>query len=49
MCGGNLTTDTGEIKSPGFPSHYPFGVNCEWKIVVGDGPGITLTFLEFEV
>lgn len=49
VCGGDLTIDSGEIKSPGFPSHYPNDINCEWKIIVANGSGIKLTFLEFEV
>lgn len=49
QCGGDLTTDSGEITSPRFPSSYPDNANCEWKIAVDDGSGITLTFVMFEV
>ncbi|KAJ7392946.1 hypothetical protein OS493_008187 [Desmophyllum pertusum] len=49
QCGGDLTADSGVIKSPRYPVRYPDEVNCEWKIVVDDGSRITLTFVDFEV
>ncbi|KAJ7371369.1 hypothetical protein OS493_025831 [Desmophyllum pertusum] len=48
-CGGDLTADSGVIKSPRYPVSYPDEVNCEWKIVVDNGSRITLTFVDFEV
>ena len=49
QCGADLTTESGVITSPRFPSSYPDEANCEWKIVVDNGSRITLTFVMFEV
>lgn len=49
QCGGDLTTESGVITSPRFPSSYPDDANCEWKIAVDDGSRITLTSVMFEV
>ena len=49
QCGADLTTESGVITSPRFPSSYPDEANCEWKIAVDDGSRITLTFVMFEV
>ncbi|KAG9355664.1 hypothetical protein JZ751_000502 [Albula glossodonta] len=39
-CGGNLTSRTGTILSPGFPDPYLNSLNCVWKITVPEGSGI---------
>ena len=49
QCGADLTTESGVITSPRFPSSYPDEANCEWKIAVDGGSRITLTFVMFEV
>ena len=33
-CGGVLSTDTGSIQSPNWPSSYPANVDCEWTVAL---------------
>ena len=49
QCGGDLQTDFGEITSPGYPVQYDIDTDCTWKIVVGDGDHIALTFLDIDL
>ncbi|XP_017881696.1 cubilin [Ceratina calcarata] len=42
-CGGHLTRPFGEFTSPGYPSSYPYNVNCEWLIEVDHTHSIELT------
>ena len=32
VCGANLTSQTGVITSPNYPSNYPHGHECVWTI-----------------
>ena len=41
-----LTTQTGEIRSPGFPNGYPASVSCTWLVRVLNTK-IALTMSEF--
>uniref|UniRef100_A0A915JRJ6 CUB domain-containing protein n=1 Tax=Romanomermis culicivorax TaxID=13658 RepID=A0A915JRJ6_ROMCU len=36
-CGGNLTTESGAITSPNFPSYYPMNIQCVWNLRVAKG------------
>lgn len=45
-CGGNLTSRTGTILSPGFPEPYLNSLNCVWKITVPEGSGIQVHILQ---
>lgn len=46
-CGGILATDSGEIRSPGFPNGYPPNLSCTWLIFIANKP-ISLTINEFK-
>ena len=48
-CGGDLLEDFGELVSPGYPVEYPGGAECVWKINVGDGDHIALSFIEIDL
>ena len=49
QCGGHLTGDYGEFKSPNFPEKYPDNTECNWEITVPEGKKVNLTFLSFNV
>ena len=34
QCGGRLTGESGEFKSPNFPENYPDNAKCTWEITV---------------
>ena len=38
-----LTEPSGEIQSPGYPSHYPTNIICSWTIAAPPGYTIKLT------
>lgn len=38
ICGGPLTSSSGTIQSPNFPSNYPNDVFCKWHIDVPGKP-----------
>uniref|UniRef100_A0A8C6TIS3 CUB and Sushi multiple domains 2 n=1 Tax=Neogobius melanostomus TaxID=47308 RepID=A0A8C6TIS3_9GOBI len=46
-CGGNLTSRTGTVLSPGFPEPYLNSLNCVWKITVPEGSGIQIQVISF--
>ena len=48
-CGGFLSSGTGEIKSPGYPSSYPRRSSCKWHISVKLGRTIRIRFDEFQI
>ena len=46
-CGGELTSETGLVASPGFPNNYPDASECIWTIGspgAGLGSQVSLTF-----
>ncbi|XP_033646526.1 cubilin-like isoform X1 [Asterias rubens] len=47
-CGGDISTPTGEIKSPN-PGDYTTGVNCVWKITLDASSKVVLRFTVFNV
>ncbi|XP_023598845.1 CUB and sushi domain-containing protein 1-like [Trichechus manatus latirostris] len=46
-CGGTLSSMSGVILSPGFPSAYPNNLDCTWKIALPIGYGSHIQFLNF--
>ncbi|XP_032808661.2 CUB and sushi domain-containing protein 3-like isoform X1 [Petromyzon marinus] len=46
-CGGNLTIYTGTILSPGYPEMYDNNLDCVWRIIVPEGDGIQVQFVNF--
>lgn len=49
VCGGDYFTETGEIRSPGWPENYQPSKECIWKISVPHGRQIELNFKSFEI
>ncbi|KAG7199007.1 hypothetical protein KM043_013159 [Ampulex compressa] len=45
-CGGHLTKPMGAFTSPGYPSAYPYDIECEWLIEVDHTHSIELTLHE---
>uniref|UniRef100_A0A8B9GL35 Cubilin n=1 Tax=Amazona collaria TaxID=241587 RepID=A0A8B9GL35_9PSIT len=43
-CGGDFTAPVGTFTSPNYPNLYPHNRVCEWRITVGVGRRVTLTF-----
>lgn len=48
-CGGDLTDETGQLTSPGYPSPYVGNVECIWTITVALGKRINITIDDFNV
>ena len=48
-CGEDITTPTGRIKSPDFPSTYPPDMTCTWIISPTKFGGVQITFDYFEL
>ena len=48
-CGGTYTTDTGVLRSPGYPDPYPHSRTCEWVVRVQPGRQIRLNVTEFDL
>lgn len=48
-CGGHITADYGQIKSPGYPGNYAHSRNCVWTISVTPGNSIQFTFGEIRI
>ncbi|KAI4901401.1 hypothetical protein NFI96_025513 [Prochilodus magdalenae] len=48
-CGGVLTSPSGNISSPRYPSFYPPLVDCTWTINVPKGMNIRVTFSMFRL
>ena len=49
QCGGHLTGESGEFKSPNFPENYPDNAKCTWEITVPEGKTVDLKFHSFNV
>lgn len=47
LCGGRLVSDTGVIRSPGYPDRYPPGTYCVWLIQASPGQQIRLNITTF--
>ncbi|XP_068906568.1 cubilin-like isoform X2 [Tenebrio molitor] len=43
-CGGIITSETGSIKSPGYPNKYSKSMECSWLIQLPKDQTILLTF-----
>ncbi|XP_065577284.1 cubilin-like isoform X11 [Artemia franciscana] len=46
ICGGEFTAESGIIKSPFYPSHYPGNKECIFKIGLPPGRAVSLEFQE---
>ena len=49
VCGGNYFTSTGVIHSPGWPSNYGHGMECQWVIHAPINQQIELNFTRFNL
>lgn len=47
-CGGELSSESGFITSPGYPTGRPFRQYCEWRITVPKGRRIRADILDFD-
>ncbi|KAI1280397.1 Cubilin [Halotydeus destructor] len=48
-CGGHYYAETGVIRSPGWPAHYPVNKLCTWIIHAADGHQVALNFTSFQL
>ncbi|KAM9309269.1 suppressor of tumorigenicity 14 protein homolog isoform 2-T3 [Pholidichthys leucotaenia] len=48
-CGGDLSTSTGKLTSPLYPSFYPPAMDCTWTIKVSAGRKLRVTFNLFNM
>ena len=48
-CGGTITTPTGSLSSPNYPSHYSNALECNYLIFVAKGSIINLNFIEIDI
>lgn len=50
-CGGNYTTDTGNLHSPYGSDgvNYPHNTDCSWTIMVSEDHRVAFTFLTFDL
>lgn len=48
-CGGNFYTESGVVKSPGYPDHYPNNRDCIWVLQVADGHQLSINFTAFNL
>ncbi|XP_076437271.1 cubilin-like isoform X2 [Babylonia areolata] len=44
VCGGTIRATQGVIQSPSYPSNYPTGSNCTWRVRVPSGRTIAVRF-----
>ena len=49
LCGGVLTSSSGVLQSPRYPSQYPSRASCVWKIHGVNGKRVQLQFEAFEL
>ncbi|XP_066282112.1 serine protease 1-like [Branchiostoma lanceolatum] len=45
----NLTADSGQFNSPGYPGNYPVDTQCSWRITVPEGKLVRISFLTFDL
>ena len=43
-CGGQLSGESGQIKSPGWPNSYPNYASCLWEINCNAGSTLEIVF-----
>ncbi|CAH1775425.1 unnamed protein product [Owenia fusiformis] len=48
-CGGNITSTSGSLTSPGYPGNYPHDKTCEWLITVPKRRVVKLKFSDFNM
>ncbi|XP_072933024.1 cubilin-like [Epargyreus clarus] len=48
-CGGNLTSEEGNIASPNYPLSYPVNARCEWILSTSPGNRVYITFEIFDL
>lgn len=48
-CGGRLAKPFGSLKSPGYPSSYPFKIDCVWEIETEPGSRVELTIKDIDI
>ncbi|KZS21868.1 Tolloid 2-like protein, partial [Daphnia magna] len=48
-CGGRLAKPFGSLKSPGYPSSYPFKTDCVWEIETEPGSRVELTIKDIDI
>ncbi|XP_059179030.1 cubilin-like isoform X2 [Physella acuta] len=46
-CGGNFSAMTATIMSKNYPQNYDRNSICNWRITVGEGHNVVLTFTDF--
>jgi CUB domain len=46
-CDYVLTTQSGNITSPGFPNNYAANLNCSWLFFIPSGQSVRLNFTSF--
>ncbi|KAG4066297.1 hypothetical protein HA402_000521 [Bradysia odoriphaga] len=47
-CGGEISSESGYITSPGYPNGRPFRQYCEWRITVPKGRRVKAEILDFD-
>lgn len=47
-CGGEVSSESGYIASPGYPNGRPFRQYCEWRITVPKGRRVKADLLDFD-
>lgn len=47
-CGGEVSSESGFITSPGYPNGRPFRQYCEWRITVPKGRRVKADLLDFD-
>ena len=46
-CDYVLTSESGNITSPGFPNNYAANLNCSWLFFIPSGKSVQLSFTSF--
>ncbi|XP_070846884.1 cubilin [Chaetodon trifascialis] len=48
-CGGDFSSNTGEIRSPNWPNDYQTKSVCTWRITIPSATNVTVAFTHFEL